>query len=507
MDSNRKKTPPSNKPVSPLLVPSLFVGIWGLLMLTGRTDLLSDPGTFWHVVVGEKILSSGQLVYVDEFSFTFSGTPWIAQQWLAECIMAVLHRAAGLTGLVIATATLIAGLFTWTAVRFIQRGVHWMPTLILVLYGVAATAGHLHARPHIATMLLLGVMFGWLCDFEAGRVSLSRLWLMLPPTFVLWTNLHGGVLGGLATLGLAIIGWTTAKQLGWNSPFQSWFNAVSSLGLLGVLCLTPFVNPYGPQLPATWFRLMGADLPSMIQEHAPLSLGTLIGRLTLGTAAIYVVILSGLPWRGVRVTWLLPLVWLYLGCTRIRHAPLFSIVALIAMADMLPHTRWAEPLRRRGLLFEHSPLRLTRPIAFALIVPACTLVASAVVHTRSGSELWATPSAAVWPAGVLEQLVPLSRSASGNGRVLNEMQYGGFLIYNTPSTQVFIDDRCELYGEEFLRECFEAYQRPTQLQGWIERYEIRIALTETGSSWDAYLRNHPEWKPVHVGAATLHQKR
>ena len=30
------------------------------------------------------------------------------------------------------------------------------------------------------------------------------------------------------------------------------------------------------------------------------------------------------------------------------------------------------------------------------------------------------------------------------------MLFGGFLIYHTPGFRVFIDDRCELYGDEFM---------------------------------------------------------
>jgi hypothetical protein len=34
--------------------------------------------------------------------------------------------------------------------------------------------------------------------------------------------------------------------------------------------------------------------------------------------------------------------------------------------------------------------------------------------------------------------------------IFNEMLYGGFLIYYTPHLRIFIDDRCELYGDEGL---------------------------------------------------------
>src|SRR5438128_8678395 len=91
----------------------IFLIIWLLLMVGGRSSLLRDPGALWHVVVGERILSDRQLPYTDSFSFTFAGQPWIAQWWLGECILALLHSLSGLDSLLLATATGLACLFTW----------------------------------------------------------------------------------------------------------------------------------------------------------------------------------------------------------------------------------------------------------------------------------------------------------------------------------------------------------------------------------------------------------
>ena len=40
--------------------------------------------------------------------------------------------------------------------------------------------------------------------------------------------------------------------------------------------------------------------------------------------------------------------------------------------------------------------------------------------------------------------------------IFNDMLFGGFLIYKAPNVRVFIDDRCELYGETFIEEFCEA---------------------------------------------------
>ena len=72
-----------------VLIPlTVFFALCLGLMWLGRSALLKDPGCFWHVAVGQRMLDSGQLIREDPFSFTRGGEPWVAHQWLAECGMA-----------------------------------------------------------------------------------------------------------------------------------------------------------------------------------------------------------------------------------------------------------------------------------------------------------------------------------------------------------------------------------------------------------------------------------
>src|SRR5207253_2234543 len=193
------------------------------------------------------------------------------------------------------------------------------------------------------------------------RIGQRALWVLLP-IYLLWANVHGGMLGGLATIGLAIGGWCLAKALGFPSPLTRQRQALPLLFLLAACALAALINPYGLRLPRIWLEIMDSPiLPQIIKEHAPLSMTRPDGQVVLLLALLYLLTLVGtLPARP-RVTWVLPLVWFYLSCTRIRHAPLFSIPAALAIADMLPHTLWARAMeRRRSDLFVRPSELLTR---------------------------------------------------------------------------------------------------------------------------------------------------
>jgi hypothetical protein len=122
---------------------------------------------------------------------------------------------------------------------------------------------------------------------------------------------------------------------------------------------------------------------------------------------------------------------------------------------------------------------------------------------------WARFDPAHWPVGLLPQLQAIDRSGGAGPRIFNDLNFGGFLIYNAPRLPIFIDDRCSLYGEDFLR-AYDLARRenPAQLDRWQQQYGFRYALVETGGRFDRYLAGAAPWILVaRTPPATLYQRR
>ena len=495
----------------------LFLALWLGAMLLGRDRLFGDPGSLWHIVVGQQILASHEFLRTDSFSFTHAGEPWVPQSWLCECGLALLHRLDGLNTILTAAAALLAGLYAWIAHRLLRAGLHPLLAVLFTLLAMLASAYHFHPRPHLLSILFLGWTFALLCDVEAGRVSRRRLiWLL--PLFVVWTNVHGGMLGWLGTLAVTVLGWCVARRTWMDGPSLSLWQMVG-LALIVVGCgFTAFLNPYGTALPRTWFALLRSPLlPRLIDEHAPLLQAGWAGGAVVLFGVIYLVALLGVLPARLRVSWLVPILWLALSFTRIRHGPLFAITAVIALADVFPHIRWAAWLARKGsVMCRLQPQADAKaggrldlaPVVLPCLVVSATLLAQATGLSFPGSgREWVRLDPRSCPMELLPQLCQVESHEPAGTPIFNEMLFGGFLIYYTPGLRVFIDDRCELYGDDDLMAYAVALRDdPSQVNRWADRYGFNYALTRAGSSFDTYLRQEGWTVLGETKTATLFQR-
>lgn len=532
----------------------LFLLFWAGLMLAGRASLFSDPGTFWHTVLGNGVLQQRALTTHDAFSYTYSGQPWLSLQWLAEWIMAAAHAWGGWDTLLLGTVTLLAAFYAWIGARLARSGLHPVLAALAVLLTIAASSHHFHARPHLGSIILMGLTFALLCDVEAGRVRAVRLaWLV--PLFVLWTNIHGGVLAGLFSLGLVVGGWIVWTMAGavacrrdpaaavrFPSPLATKSQVFLAISV-AVGCAAAFlINPYGLAMVEAWLTILRMPLTGLIVEHRPLSLTTPEGLITAALAAAYLWLLVdtawNLGWRRVHVTWLLPVVWVLLALSRIRHGPLFAAVGALAVAELLPYSRlalwlarfdlFARPVGHESVSQESASTvdglapQPAKADGSALtwragVIPAALLALALLFqhHQLAVPVLganWARLDGGRWPVALLPELKQLESEAAARReaavatgltgqvpelRLFNSLDFGGFLIYYTPGLKTFIDDRCELYGPQFLSEYVAAERgQAGQIETWDQQYGFDAALVHAGSPFDHYLAKAGSWRLV-----------
>lgn len=469
---------------------ALFLVYWFGILLFLRSQPFNDPGALWHIRVGDLIFESG-FPHTDPFTWSYHRSPWIPQQWLAECAMSIGHSIGGFDTLLLGLATLIAVFGAWVGVRFMRGGLHWTLALVLSGIGVTVAAFHFYIRPHMATFVLLGFLMGLLVDTERDGVKWNR-WCWWIFICIIWTNLHGGVLAGLFTMALAIGGWTVFRLIRLKESL--------GLSLIWLACLgTIFINPFGLELLRTWWSIVGStELPKYIVEHQPISLTKLDGFGILGFGLFYVVLLAGIYPRRPRITWLLPLVWFVLACMSVRHGPLFCAVAVVAMSDFFPSTLWFRLLKKHGdtLIGEPQPPPPQRWKGF--VIPA-GLVCLALFFQWRGVNApfiganWARLDPKSIPLELVEPLQKYAASRPKGYPIFNDANLGGFLIYFTPTLKIYFDDRCELYGDRGLAEYVEfVTEHPERIDELAREMHFELLLVASDTRLETYLLEHPE---------------
>jgi len=243
-----------------VLPPAEWVVFAVLLLLTATStiaNMLVDCDTGVHIRAGEWILSHGAIPTNDLWSSASPHLPWTLHEWLSQVIFGVVHGWLGLAGVVVLCSLVIAASYAILCRWVLEYGNHSVVSLSLLLVTLAASRIHWLARPHVFTFLFFILWYRQL-HLYSERGKAFRLWF-LPPSMVLWANLHGGFVTGFVLLGMYLF--AEMLKTGKNRPAAEALVASrrsKALGVCLVACLiAACVNPYGPKLLAFPFELQG----------------------------------------------------------------------------------------------------------------------------------------------------------------------------------------------------------------------------------------------------------
>ena len=179
----------------------LFATLFAIALFTMAVRETLDPDMWWHLKTGQYVWEQG-IPREDPFSFTRLGVPWVAHEWLSDAIMWGVYQAAGLVGLSLFFAAIIALTF-WL---LYQRcaGKPYLAAFVILLAAVSS-APTWGARPQMLNTLFLAIFVNIMEGYRAGQVGRKGLYA-LPLLTLMWANLHSGYLLGVVVLGGYVVG-------------------------------------------------------------------------------------------------------------------------------------------------------------------------------------------------------------------------------------------------------------------------------------------------------------
>jgi hypothetical protein len=402
--------------------------------------------------------------------------------------------------LALGTAVLIAGLFRWIYRAQIAAGGWPTIALLVTILAACAASGHFLARPLVATSIGVPLSFWWATQYARGRIRARRLWLLVPIA-ALWCNLHPGVLGGIATVGLCGVGvsvnWLWRRRRKPTQPaLRSGITLCAVATAMGAATL---LNPYGLDWHAWIVRLMGMKALSLyVIEWKPPSWSdpaTIAAVFLLGLgAAVALARRNGITLAEALVV----AFWTYQGLRSGRHLPLMAMIVAIQLGRVLAdvHVR-SVLLRRIGTrlpLFTQdmraTEFRSPGGLASGVTVALLALVLAGGLAVPALGVGLAGPSAKRYSPGAIAYL----QSHVPTGRFFNDLNYGGTLIRDLPGLPVFADDRFGLYGEQFVADYRQAVLEPEDnAAGLLDRHDIQTMLIASHLPICQWLKDSPAW--------------
>ena len=426
----------------------------------------SDPDMYWHLASGKWMLDHGQLLRADVFSSTVNGQPYSVGEWLGQIVLYVAYLAGGWTGLVILRGLLV-GVCAFFLTRVALRG----GAPIIVAVPVTCAALLLSEivwtdRPHLFTLALFPLLLDLLLTARAGRLGLL---LGVPPLMLLWTNLHGGY-----ALGLALVGVFTLEALLVRRNFAA-FAITASTAFAASL-----VDPGSLGLSAAAAHATAP--PRFIVEESPPDVtrpaGFVFAAFIIGTLA--------LAMRGggtlLDLLLLAPLLWL--GLSAQRHMPYFAFAAVPFISAAVPRA-WA-PLE--AWLARRRPYPRGAIVGFGAGVAAMALAGVAFVPNA--------PNERAYPTVVLDAV------RSGSGVLLNEYDWGGYLIWRAPERPVFVDGRLFPFLPDVFADWRTAVELGPRWKEVLERYQVTQVLLRPDRALVSALREQG-WRVVGGDAGSV----
>ena len=459
---------------------------------------LWDSDFWWHIASGREILQHG-LPTVDPFGVfpaadAVRNETVLKGQWLGQVVLFGLYAAGGVNAVVAFRVLVLLtcmGLVLWRC-RYLSVGtlICWL-LLALVAMSIGDFGGE---RPQLLSFLFAGLFFVALDRSEAN----TRWLLALPLITLLWANSHGGVLLGVALLGL----WTTLKLFDASSSGRQkrhWLLALAAVVLVSL------ATPNGLQTYYYLFDLEGSVLQSRTSEYISVFRLYTLGQWwsQLWVLVFYAVALAGCAgllaqrqWRPLAATVFLGLI----SASAVRYFIFFLILAAPYIAlglQTLVQTRL--PRLATG---QAAPKPLSLMLALGLVAVLLWGVLRGEVF-RGGFYAAAYPVAI---ADFMQRSLAQQTSPASPPRVFNNMEWGGYLLWRlAPRVQLYIDGRM-LDKARFPPYTHMLWATPQGVQ-WFARQGFQWVILPHHGRYDPqryslidYLRRQRDWRQVYADA-------
>jgi len=391
-----------------LLIVLTFL-IFAFLSFTGP---IVEGDFFWHLLTGEWIWQNRALPATDPFSHEQCAVQTgnlrcsfiLRQYWLAQLILYGLWSLYGAPGIVLFRATvytfILTFIFFWT-----RRQGNLLLGLLFALLLAGLLGEFPNERPQLFTFLFTPPVIYILEQMRRGSRG-----LMLPPLMLIWANIHGGYVLGVAIILVYMVGEFIVHVSRKDGAGRGFF----IMCLLSILITLLNPNTY-------------KVFPLLLEKRAYYTRGVVHEYLS-PLSAILRLHEYHLPYL---LYLLISVVILILRFRRMEPSHILLVLMLAGLSlkglRFMPYLLMTAPLLSGYIRWREAPIE--RVIVVLLII-------SWVITMDKGRMLRMAVDES-FPKGAVEFI----KRERPSGGIFNFFHWGGYLLYHLPGYRIFIDGR------------------------------------------------------------------
>lgn len=464
---------------------------------------VTDPDFWWHLATGRYMVAQHTIPTHDVFSLTARSHRWITHEWLTELLFYGGWVLGGFRLLMLGTAVVITTAFYLVYLAARERGAPAILAAPLILLAALASAHTWGARPQMLSLLLTAVYGLALTRMVVRRQAGPPLYL--PALMVLWVNLHGGFIFGLALLSIATTGYllqdlaTAVRQAPTDRERAGAGHADFGRCALVVAltALATLANPNGLAGALYPLSYLGNNASTRyIAEWVSPDFHKVQYQLFEALLLIVVIGALGSPRRARLCDILMLLPFTYLAFQSVRNINLFCVIVTPLAAElafgMLPAS-W----RARRITRALSPRIALINCGFAAVIAAFVLVGIAG-KLQPGAQ--ARAEAEGFPSGAIRYVQAHQLPARG----FDSYNWGGYLIWHwAPGRAVFVDGRPDMYGDRFMDSYINAYDGSPSWRTLLAVNHLCYVLVEPGTGIARALAGEHRWRLAYRDARSV----
>ena len=473
-----------------------------IVYAAGFVTDLANPDLWGYLSFGRLFWTESGFPYHDVFSYMPVKDVWVYHEWLTGVVFYPMYTRLGPSSLqvlrfMLAFATL--WLVYDAAVFRKARSAHAIGAILVTAF--AFCAGSAPVRAQAFTYFFFALLI-FLYEAARERNSYARMWL-LPPVFVLWSNLHGGFAAGLCITALMVLG----EALSGRRYFMLLAVFIASV-------LSTLINPYGLKYWTYMWDALTMPRPD-IGEWMSVARSLKIGFRPIISITWCALTAIAAPLCIMKMRKDIPAL-LILGAAclmsflHVRHIVFFGLAFVVYLSPVLSGLS----IKGESSFFSKAGAVTAGLLFFCLAYFNffITLVHfSNLINYARPLDL-IIPTYRDVPAG--ESYYPVEavqylKKHGFSGNILTEFDWGQYIMWTMPECKVGMDGRYEtVYPREVHEAFFDFTHARTGWQSYLSDNPHEAAVLNPRARTKHLVSLHPEWEMVYIdkGSAVFIRK-